>query len=314
MKADAEFRAMLGELSPIETLALKESIELEGVREQATLWSQWVCPECGEVAAPRYDPDGSIGCGVYCCGNCGYEMSDDQYHLAESTAVLVDGYNRAKIAKELDTDLPVRFMVFQDRAAVKAWIARNQLGRRNIGPDKAAYCRGILYREVKQDIGENQHTRVAQNEPPSGTTAAKIAKEFGVSPATIKRDGQFAESVDALEEIEPGTREKALSGEIPRAQVVDAGKSLKNGNTDEAKRKLSPEERQELNRRADESAARRERESSLVVPVRTLLEVLMAIDKHIEALPDDTRRVESLHEIIKVCRAKSVEIQQGRLV
>ena len=310
MRSEAELKEMLGALSPAETQALRESIAAEGVREPIVLWSRWTCPDCGEVVAPRDTGD------EWVCENCGHRLAEQEYEDAEASGTIVDGYNRAGIAAESEISCPVRFVTFTDKEEAKSWIARNQLGRRNIGPYKASYCIGILYDETKPaqgGTGANQHREQTGQNVRSANTADAIAAEFGVNEKTIRRDGQFAEAVDALEEIAPGTRAKALNGEIPKSSIMEAGKSLKSGDADAAKRKLSAEERQELNRRADESVARREREKNLVVPVGTLLEILNAVGKHLDALPDDSRRVESLHEIIKVCRAKSIEIQQGRL-
>ena len=63
--------------------------------------------------------------------------------------------------------------------------------------------------EKKRHGGErgNQHTKLAnaQNEqlPSNEGTSDKIAKETGVSRATVVRAGQFASAVDALSENEP---------------------------------------------------------------------------------------------------------------
>ena len=54
---------------------------------------------------------------------------------------------------------------------------------------------------------------------PSANTAEKLAVEHGVSPATVKRAGQFAEAVAAVEKAVPGF---AQSITAPRQAVIKA--------------------------------------------------------------------------------------------
>lgn len=60
--------------------------------------------------------------------------------------------------------------------------------------------RGRRYNRVKKAVGEhkgNQHTKTerAQSDPLPKTTE-RLAKQHGVSPATIKRDGAAAALID----------------------------------------------------------------------------------------------------------------------
>lgn len=113
--------------------------------------------------------------------------------------ILLDGHNRYEICTAhgipfdtLDIDLP-------DRDAAITWIINNQLGRRNLTPEQASYLRGQRYnREKRQDGGHGDQKSGDQNDTPN--TAAKLANEYKVSEPTIKRDGQFAQAVDALGE------------------------------------------------------------------------------------------------------------------
>ncbi|MCP5158800.1 MAG: hypothetical protein H6975_05180 [Gammaproteobacteria bacterium] len=73
-------------------------------------------------------------------------------------------------------------------------------------PDQASYLRGKRYNGEKKAVGEhtgNQHMERDQNDPIP--TADRLATEFKVSPATVKRDGQYAAAVDTLADagIEP---------------------------------------------------------------------------------------------------------------
>ena len=68
------------------------------------------------------------------------------------------------------------------------WIDRNQLGRRNLTPDQMSLIRGRRYNRAKKTHGgQLPREGIDQNEP-SLSTADRLAKEHGVSAATIKRD------------------------------------------------------------------------------------------------------------------------------
>jgi len=83
------------------------------------------------------------------------------------------------------------------------WIDANQLGRRNLTPDQASFFRGRRYNRTKKS--EGRPNKLAQNELViSESTAESLGRQHGVSAATIKRDGQFAEVVEKL----PGVREQ----------------------------------------------------------------------------------------------------------
>jgi hypothetical protein len=73
---------------------------------------------------------------------------------------------------------------------------RNDLG----GPvnlEGEKYLRGMLYKLEKKQ-GERKDLTCDQNDRKSEKAAEKIAKETGVSPATIRRDAKFTETVDSL--------------------------------------------------------------------------------------------------------------------
>ena len=70
-----------------------------------------------------------------------------------------------------------------------------KLGRRNLTPDQMSLLRGRRYNRVKKiqgGTGANQYVQIGQNDT-SANTADRLAKEHGVSSATIKRDGKRGE-------------------------------------------------------------------------------------------------------------------------
>jgi hypothetical protein len=62
----------------------------------------------------------------------------------------------------------------------------------------------------KTDKFETESSK-GQNDPSVKTTAERLAKEYNVSPKTIKRDAEFA---DGLEKIDSGLRNNILDGKI----------------------------------------------------------------------------------------------------
>jgi len=116
---------------------------------------------------------------------------------------LIDGHNRYEICTRNGIDYNTVTMEFNDREAVKDWIDKNQLGRRNITPDWTRYVIGRLYERTKKaNDGSrgNQWTR-ATDQIDTSQTADRIAKDHGVAPATVKRAAKFAREVDASPEL-----------------------------------------------------------------------------------------------------------------
>lgn len=137
--------------------------------------------------------------------------------------IIVDGHNRYEICSEYEVPFATVEKAFESREAVKEWMLRNQLARRNLKRDQWTYLVGILYRMQKRDVGSNQW--VAQNDPPA-PTADRIAGQFGISPATVKRAETFANSVDLIAERDgPEKRQEILSGEFKQKDVIESAKT-----------------------------------------------------------------------------------------
>jgi hypothetical protein len=136
--------------------------------------------------------------------------------------VLLDGHNRRRICLEHDFPYQVENIDLPDRHAAYNWIIDHQLSRRNVTPERASYLRGKRYNQEKQDQGGDRKSK-AQNAPLIGNTAERLGEHFGVDAATVKRDGQFAEAIDALPE---DVQAPILSGEakVTKTQVLKIAK------------------------------------------------------------------------------------------
>ena len=92
---------------------------------------------------------------------------------------LIDGYHRYKIATELEIEFKTIEIDLPDKEAVKEWIIKNQLGRRNLTSQEASYYRGKLYESRKLNHGGDRKSSVQNAHLKK--TAEIIGKEYGVS-------------------------------------------------------------------------------------------------------------------------------------
>jgi len=153
LEIDEDFRDLMPPLSKEAYVQLENSIVKEGCREPLVVW------EC------------------------------DGKHI------LLDGHNRRAIceANNIAYYIVVKTAAeVPDRDAALEWILRNQLARRNLTPEQFRDYLGKLYNTQKarhggdrKSSGQNDHLIEA-----AGKTAEKLAKEYGVSEATVRRAGR----------------------------------------------------------------------------------------------------------------------------
>ncbi len=129
--------------------------------------------------------------------------------------ILVDGHKRFEICEKNEKEFKTVQKNFESREQAKLWIIANQLSRRNLTPKQASYLRGLRYNIEKKSPGQPPEGDQKEHQ---GKTADRLAKEFGVSPATVRRDAKFAEKVNELAsekkaEILIGKR-KSTKGEL----------------------------------------------------------------------------------------------------
>jgi len=141
---------------------------------------------------------------------------------------ILDGHNRYEIACDYALSFQTVEVALADRDAALLWILRNQLGRRNLHPDAATLLWGRMYNMQKGKrggTGANQYTEQMGHNDLSAQSANRLAAEAGVSPATIKRAGRFAEAVDILEPFVPGITQQAMAGQAgTRKDIIEAAK------------------------------------------------------------------------------------------
>ena len=128
--------------------------------------------------------------------------------------ILLDGHNRFEICNRLNIPFRTMEIDLPDRDAAEDWIDKNQLGRRNLTPDQMSLLRGRRYNRAKK--APHRPEKGDQNDPLNPQkTADRLAKEHGVSPATIKRDGKIAAFMDE----HPEEAKAVIQGEKKLADV-----------------------------------------------------------------------------------------------
>jgi 16S rRNA G966 N2-methylase RsmD len=137
--------------------------------------------------------------------------------------ILVDGHHRYELAKKHGLSFQIVEREFRDLDEVLIWVDRNQLGRRNLTDEQRAVVMGRLYKTVKQNpvlnlkqFQKDNGDRVLKLSTRGGSaaTARAIAEQLGVGQATVRRAENFADAVEALQEISPQAAERVLRGEV----------------------------------------------------------------------------------------------------
>ena len=132
--------------------------------------------------------------------------------LVTWNGVLIDGHNRLAIAEKLGIEYTTRELSFESEDEAKAWIIRNQFGRRNINN----YQRSVLALKLEVVIKEiakktqGQRTDIVPTLAQSnkGRTREKLANEAKVSHGTLDK-------VKKIQEKAPyEVKQKLNSGEI----------------------------------------------------------------------------------------------------
>jgi N6-adenosine-specific RNA methylase IME4 len=134
---------------------------------------------------------------------------------------ILDGHNRYEICKRHGlTFQTVEAKGVVSRQDAIAWIVTNQLGRRNLTPEQAAYLRGQRYNLEKTPQGEERIGGKSCHRK----TAEKLADEFKVGARTIRNDAAFAAAVDTLATtVGPAFRDRVLTrgSRVTRGSVIE---------------------------------------------------------------------------------------------
>lgn len=168
-----ELRSFIPALKQEELVLLEQSIREEGVRDALLVWKD--------------EEDGHV---------------------------LIDGYNRQQIIRKLQGEgvnvkYSIKTMEFPSLDAVKDWMITNQLGRRNLTAEQRSYLRGLRYQREKEHHGGG---RKASDQNDHLKTSARLASEYKVGEATIRRDSEFALGLEKVGISNPELKRDILDG------------------------------------------------------------------------------------------------------
>lgn len=172
IRIDKEFESLIPPLSDDEFRQLEENCVKEGIRDALVVWKV---------------PNG------------------DQ--------ILIDGHNRWKIsAKHGGIPFQIKEMKFDLREDAKAWIIRNQIGRRNIDKwvkfDLQKLLEPIEKAEAKKRMSDGAKGTPMLAEA-KGETRDKMAKQIGVSHGTYQKMKAIDDSSD--EKVKQAVRSGEMS-------------------------------------------------------------------------------------------------------
>ena len=203
---DEEFQNLIPPLSKEEYTQLEANCVKDGIRDPLVVWPQ---------------PDGNN--------------------------ILVDGHNRWNISAQHGG---IRFetipMQFESREAVKEWIIKNQLGRRNIPPyvraELALKLKPVIAERAKERQGTRNDLKDIPQKSAGSETRDELAKAAGVSHDTIHK----VEKIQAKAPEE--TKEALRRGELSINSVYSGIIASEN----ETRRQRENRELREAKKRADD--------------------------------------------------------------
>lgn len=161
-------------------------------------------------------------------------LTKEEYELLEQSIIeegcrdaiaiwnnkIIDGHNRYEICSKHNIPFLTKTMRFISEDEVKAWMLKNQMGRRNLTDKQRAELIGKIYRQEKKiisnDKGINQHTKEVDGQNVQQATSEKIAQQYGINEKTVRRNEKFADAIDTIKEnLGNETASKILTDEIP---------------------------------------------------------------------------------------------------
>lgn len=167
--------------------------------------------------------------------------------------IVIDGMGRFEIARKHKMPFHIKRKEFNNNAECKAWMYRNQLGRRNLTENAIRLMRGDLYNLTKDERGGDRKSKrtdcaLIAEEP----TAQQLAKSFGTGARTIQQDGKLAESVKQMpeevahavvnHEVKADRKDIEELAAKPAAEQKKIVRKVKSGKAKSVKEALHPKE------------------------------------------------------------------------
>lgn len=135
------------------------------------------------------------------------------YWFDGTKPTIIDGHRRYKLWSRIGKSSAVQPPTTQeislpDRDAVKRWMIRHQLGRRNLTRMEFDLLLGRLYQQEKT------------GNKGDGNVSERLAAEFQVSQRTVKRNGKLAEAIDKIADAAPDVAADISNGKLKPSKPV----------------------------------------------------------------------------------------------
>ncbi len=135
--------------------------------------------------------------------------------------ILLDGKYRLKICAVHNIPYNIVEIEVPDREAAILWVINGQLARRNLLPEQVSYLRGKRY-NLEKTVGHGAKSGghfVTQIK-----TAERLGAEYKTTSRTIKRDGKYASSLDAIAMVAGVEQVQKILSRIVRINKEDVKK------------------------------------------------------------------------------------------
>lgn len=215
IRMDPEFEKLIPPMTPAERAGLEENLISDGCREPLVVWFERPTCPCGAVPL-RNGP-----ASMFRCAKCGKDFV--------VAPVVLDGHNRLRICTEHSISYEtVEAEDVDDRDGAKAWIIRNQIGRRNLTESQRAMLatalEGIFAKQAGQRQAEGRkaggHARQGDssfkaNLPESRQARDDAAAEMNVSPRLVQAAKKVTQSGS------PALQEAVRKGDVSVSAAAD---------------------------------------------------------------------------------------------
>jgi hypothetical protein len=153
--------------------------------------------------------------------------------IEERSGLLIDGHNRLRLCQKNSIPYEVKTLFIGSRDRIEEWIIQNQIGRRNLTPERMEIYIAKLYQSAKKKAGfqagdeggpgrgnktggQNDHAfKTAQ-------TAKKVAERVGKSEKTVRRVDKKIEAVEKA-----GKLKEYGDGKLPKQEVKEIMEAAK---------------------------------------------------------------------------------------
>jgi hypothetical protein len=132
----------------------------------------------------------------------------DPIMVWKEESIIIDGHHRYSVCEAYNLPYEVKFISFGSRGSAIDWVFQNQLGRRNLTPQRLKYLQGKIAERILSKPRGNRDKEIK-----------KFAEQQGVSDRTIYKSAQYSETVDSLPKKQ---KAKVLAGKkkLPMAPKV----------------------------------------------------------------------------------------------